>query len=443
MTGLIMVAQLLLAVLIIAGLHEWGHMLAARLFGIRVEQFSIGFPPRIFVKKWKDTVYILGAIPLGGYVKLSGMVDESMDTKQLQEAPKPYEFRSKPAWQRLIVMLGGIFMNLLTGVLVFAVMSYVQGERYLPAEVVQKHGIEVNELGEELGLRTGDKIVSVNGASYTRFEELVDPKVFLKAGAYYEVLREGQRITIAIPPDFVEHFSSKASIAKFILPRMPFRIAKVVPGSAADKAGLQAGDSILSFAGEPVRYIDELRAFIRTHAHQSVALQVLRPARPPDTFDQRLNLLCKLQGDTLGIFQEPRLPYAENKYSLAQGLVVGTQQAFTLVWLNMLGIAKMIKGHISPQKSLAGPIGIAQMFGGKWKWQRFWYLVGLISVFVAIFNLLPIPALDGGHVAFCLYEMITQRSLPIQVLKYAQTVGMVLLIGLMVFVIFNDLWKLF
>ena len=434
-----MFAQLLLAVCIIAGLHEWGHMAAARLFGIRVEQFSIGFPPRIFSKKWKGTEYILGAIPLGGYVKLSGMVDESLDMKQLKEKAKPYEFRAKPAWQRMIVMLGGIIMNLLTGIVVFSVMSYVRGERYLSSEVVKTHGIQVNALGEKIGLRTGDKVLSVHGEPYYRFEELRSPEVFLREDGYYEVTRNDVLHRIKIPPDFVENFSDKSAMATFVLPRTPFRIKEVLSGSAADVAGIRAGDSILTFAGQPVHYFDELRTLTQQHTDQVVEVQVLR--KEEGTL-QSLVLSCKLRNDTLGIFIDSLLPYVEQRYSLLESVTVGASQAFSLVWLNLLGISKIVRGHVSASKSLAGPIGIAQMFGSSWQWQRFWYLIALISVVVAIFNLLPIPALDGGHVVFCLYEMVTGRSMPVKILHYAQTTGMVLLMGLMAYVLINDIWKL-
>ena len=435
-----MLAQLLLAVFIIAGLHEWGHMIAARLFHIRVEQFSIGFPPRIFSKKWKETEYILGAVPLGGYVKLSGMVDESLDVKKLKEAPKPYEFRAKPAWQRIIVMLGGIIVNLLTGILVFSIMSYLEGDRYLSSEVVKTHGVQVNELGEKIGLRTGDKIVSVHGMSYHRFKELRSPEVFFKEGGYYEVIREGIRQKIPIPPNFVENFSDKSAMLAFILPRTPFRVKEVLPNSAANTAGLKAGDSIVALEGKSIRYFDELRSLTKQYANQPVELQIIRKE---EGNPQSITLKCRLKNDTLGIVIEPRLPYTEQHYSLLESVSVGASQAFSLVWLNALGIAKIVRGHVSASKSLAGPVGIAQMFGGKWQWKRFWYLVGLISVVVAIFNLLPIPALDGGHVVFCLYEMVVGRSMPLKILHYAQTVGMALLIGLMAYVLANDILKLF
>ena len=240
-------------------------------------------------------------------------------------------------------------------------------------------------------------------------------------------------------PDFVEHFSSESSIADFILPRTPFRVGQVMKGSAAEAAGLRKGDSILSFAGEDVHYFDELRALIRANAQKSVTIEVLRGKTEP----QQLTLNCQLSSDTLGIQQDPQLPYIRVPHSLPESFIAGTSKAFSMMWLNLLGINKIIRGEVSPSKSLAGPIGIAQMFGGYWQWMRFWYLVALISVFVAIFNLLPIPALDGGHVLFCLYEMISRRRLSLKFLQHTQTAGMILLISLMIFVLFNDLWKVF
>ena len=441
MEGLIMLAQLLLAVLIIAGLHEFGHMSAAWLFGIRVEQFSIGFPPRIFSKTWKGTTYALGSIPLGGYVKLAGMLDESMDTKQLQEPFKPYEFRSKPAWQRLIVMLAGIFVNFLTSILIFSWIAYSQGERRISAEIVQKHGIEVGDLGKNLGLRTGDKVVSLNGSPYRYFDELIDSEVLLSEGSYYEVMREEGKVRMEIPNNFVEELSTASDPRSFISVRMPFRVEKVIPASGAEAGGVQVGDQILSLEGHPIRYLDELHMLTAVHADQSVELEVLRTA--PNAGQPEIHKLsCILQGSTLGILSSSTLPYVEENYSFFEGLLVGSEQVFSLVWQNALGISKILKGDISPRKSLAGPIGIAKMFGGTWQWGRFWYLLALISVFVAFFNLLPIPALDGGHAVFCCYEIITRRQMPFKVLRYAQSIGMALLLLLMAFVLFNDIWKL-
>ena len=293
--------------------------------------------------------------------------------------------------------------------------------------MVQTHGIKANSLGEQLGFRTGDKIVSLHGGPYRRFKELIEPEVFLKEGGYYEVLRDSTHKKILIPRDFVENFAEREAMANFILPREPFRVAEVVPGSAAAAAGLQAGDSIVSFAGQPVHYFDELRTLTQQYANQPVEVQVIRMT---DGRPQALTFNCVLKNDTLGIFRELRLPYTEEHYSLPKSLVLGTGRAFSLIWINVLGISKIVRGHVSPSKSLAGPVGIAKMFGGRWRWDRFWYLVGLISVFVAIFNLLPIPALDGGHVVFCLYEMVVGRSLPVKVLSYAQTVAWCCLLGL-------------
>ena len=438
-----MILQLFLAVMLIAGIHEWGHMLAARLFGIRVEQFSIGFPPRVITRTWKGTQYILGAIPLGGYVKLSGMLDESLDIKQLKEPPKPYEFRSKPAWQRLIVMLGGILLNILTGIVIFSVMALSQGETYLPAEVVHRTGLEVDSLGESLGLRTGDRILSISGKPYDRFSELLAPEVFLENGNYYEVEREGERLRIDIPKNFVERFTSAEARQLFLSPRIPFCVGEVEAGSAADQAGIQPGDSIISFAGKPINYIDELRTIASSRVGDTVALTVLRKVATNDKERTAIHLSVFLEKDILGIAMAPRLPYEQQDYGFVEGLVAGTGRAFSMVHLNVLGLRKIVRGEVSARRSLSGPIGIAQMFGGTWEWIRFWYLVGLISVFVALFNLLPIPALDGGHVVFCLYEMIRGKSLPIKFLHYAQSAGMILLLGLMAFILVNDILKLF
>ena len=205
MEGLVMTAQIILSLSILVGLHEMGHLLAAKAFGMRVEQFSIGFPPKIFSFKYGETEYALSAIPLGGFVKISGMIDESMDVEAMKEPPKPYEFRSKPAWQRLIVMLGGIIVNVITGIVIFISLTYIYGDTFISNEAVNEHGgIVAYELGQELGLQTGDKIVKVNGKEVEDFSEILDPHVFMGDGAYYTVERNGKMVNIPIPGNFIE-----------------------------------------------------------------------------------------------------------------------------------------------------------------------------------------------------------------------------------------------
>ena len=241
---IVMVGQLILALSILVGVHEAGHLLAAKFFGMKVEQFSIGFPPKVFGFKYGETVYSIGAIPLGGYVKISGMIDESLDTKTMKEEPKPWEFRSKPAWQRLIVMLGGIIVNVITGIIIFIFLTYHIGENYYSTEEVNKYGIVPGTLGEELGFELGDKIIAINGESFEKFSDIRDPNLLLESNAYYTVLRGDQKTDIPIPSNFIENFSRHESENVFVTPIKKFMVGQLNKGKGAEKAGLKPGDQI-------------------------------------------------------------------------------------------------------------------------------------------------------------------------------------------------------
>ena len=432
-----MILQLLLAIVIIAGTHELGHMLAARAFGIRVEQFSVGFPPVLFRIKVGKTVYTLGLVPLGGFVKLSGMLDESLDAAKLKETPKDYEFRSKPAWQRLIVMLGGIIVNIVTGLFIFIMFAYNNGDQYISSQELNKHGIQAHELGQSVGLQTGDRITALNGKSYERFSDLTAADVLLGDSSYYTVRRDSQELSVVLPSNFVENFSTPSQTQRFISPRMLYRIQKVLPNTPAAAVGLQAGDRLVQINADSIVYFDQLKAVLKKYAGQSVTLHYTRDQQPRQV---PLNLFAQ---DTLGILQSPQIETSKREYSFIESIVQGVRRVTTLITLNVKGISKIVRGEVSASKSLSGPIGIAQMFGGQWQWGRFWTLVGLISIFVALFNLLPIPALDGGHVVFCLAEMITGRVPSLAFMRIAQMVGMALIGLLTLFILFNDIRKFF
>jgi regulator of sigma E protease len=245
MDTLIMVAQLLLGLSILVGLHELGHLLTAKMFGMRVEKFSIGFPPKIIGFQWGETEYSIGAIPLGGFVKISGMVDESMDSEQMSAEPQPWEFRSKPAWQRLIVMLGGIIVNVITGVLIFVVLVYQKGETYYSQEQVLEHGIVAYDIGKQIGFQDGDKILDINGEPYKSLSELSGGEALLSTDGYYTVERNGEILKIEIPRGFINSFSNEESMSNFINIRMPFEILDIAKDGEAERMGLQKGDKII------------------------------------------------------------------------------------------------------------------------------------------------------------------------------------------------------
>lgn len=432
----VMVAQVLLGLSILVGLHELGHLLTAKMFGMRVEKYSIGFPPKVVGFQYGETEYSIGAIPLGGFVKISGMIDESMDTEHLSKEPQPWEFRAKPAWQRLIVMMGGIIVNVILGILIFIVMFYAYGEQYYKTSEVNKHGIVPSELGSEIGLKVGDKIVKINGKPYEDFSDIYSPKVILQNGSYYTVDRNGELLTITIPSDFIDKFSDKkAGGGAFVFPRSTFAIGKLSPGHPAEKNGLLIGDRILEIDGKKVTFYDQFQSLIKSKKDQTIDVKLERDGK---ILSKNIHLG---KDGVIGIYPNLDIDPSTKEYTLAEAIPYGAKEAFNVVWINIQAFGKIFKGEISASKSLSGPVGIAKLFGGTWDWKNFWYLVGLLSMVLAFMNFLPIPALDGGHVMFLTYEIVSGRKPSDKFLENSTKIGMVFLLALMAFAIFNDIFK--
>ncbi|AGA80838.1 RIP metalloprotease RseP [Echinicola vietnamensis] len=436
MDTLIMVGQLLLGLSILVGLHEGGHMLAAKMFGMRVEKFSIGFPPKIIGFKYGETEYSLGAIPLGGFVKISGMVDESMDTEQLSSEPQPWEFRAKPAWQRLIVMLGGIIVNVITGVLIFIALTYDRGETYFSRDQVIEHGIVAYDIGKQIGFQDGDKVLDVNGHTYQSLSDLSSGDVLLSENGYYTVERDGKIIQIDIPRGFINSFSNQEAMSNFIDIGLPFVVEESFKGTPAAQLGLEKGDKIVAVNGEPVRYFNDFHQKLEDHAGEQISLAYERSGSMLE------GQVVIPEDGMIGIQVNYLIEPVRKQYSLNESIVKGTEKAFSVVIVNAKALGKMFTGEVST-RNVSGPIGMAKIYGSRWDWVKFWSITGLISMILAFMNLLPIPALDGGHVVFLLYEMISGRSPSEKFLENAQKVGMVLLLALMVFAIGNDILKLF
>ncbi|GAB3029190.1 RIP metalloprotease RseP [Spirosoma pulveris] len=432
---LVMAGQLILGLSILVGLHELGHLLAAKAFGMRVEQYFIGFPPKVWSIKRGETEYGVGAIPLGGFVKITGMIDESLDTAHLNAEPAPYEFRAKPAWQRLIVMLGGIIVNVIVGILIFVILSYKNGNTYLAAKDA-KYGIVAYDLAKSIGLQTGDKIIKVNGKPITDFSEIRSSDVFLGDNSSYTIDRNGKIEDIFIPNDFVDKLADKKAAGQFIDPIEPFKVGELVPGQPAGKAGLKAGDVITSINGKPIQFYHEFTEAVKPLKNKPLTLGINRNGQATT-----LTMTTTPEG-TIGFYPEFLLPLTKQDYTFGEALSVGTAKAFQVVYDNIKGFGKIFRGEVSASKALSGPIGIAQnLFGGIWVWDRFWTVTGLLSMALAFFNILPIPALDGGHATILGYEIISGRKPSDRFLEGAQKVGMVILLGLMAFAIFNDVLK--
>lgn len=443
MEWMVSLAQLLLSLSILVAVHEMGHLLAAKYFGMRVEQFSIGFPPKIWSFKKGETEYAISAIPLGGYVKISGMIDESLDTDAMKQDPQPWEFRSKPAWQRLIVMLGGIIVNVIIGIMIFIGITWVYGDSFMLKDAVNNNGgFAVGPVGEKIGLKSGDKIIKINGQDYQFVEELLKAETLLSTDGSYTVDRNGEVIDVKIPHNLIEEFNSKQSAGTFLSFRFTPIIARVAPESIADRVKLQVDDQIVEINGMPIQYFDQMAAAIKSSG-DSIAFKVAR-ARQVLSFKEKFDK----ENPTIGFnakVPEAFIKSAEHvvHYSFLESVPKGTERAFTTLVTQVKAFGKMISGKLNPQKSLSGPIGIMQAFGSDWDWQRFWSLTGVLSLVLAFMNLLPIPALDGGHVMFLSYEIISRRKPSDKFLEAAQKVGMVFLLALMVFIFANDIFKMF
>ena len=436
MDGLIMAAQMILAISIIVGIHELGHLLSAKMFGMRVEKYYIGFPPKIFSFKYKGTEWGLGSIPLGGFVKISGIIDESFDTKHINKEPESWEFRSKPAWQRLIVMLGGVIFNVITGVIIFTLMTFNNGETFISKDEINKNGILALKIGKEVGFKTGDKIIKINDQDWSRDSELFDPNLFLNDNSSYTVLRDNNEMKIYLPENFIDYMSSKEHLNQFLKLRLPFRIDSVY--SNAQESGIIKGDKIISVNNNKIIDFLELKQAIEANKNSIIQVGI---ERDESMIDKIVNVSKEGQiGIGVKISEANR---SQQFYNLPESFGIGTNKAFNLVWINIQAFGKMFSGKMDPTKNLSGPIGIAQIFGSEWNWNNFWRIVALLSMVLAFMNLLPIPALDGGHAMFLTYEIISGRKPSEKFLEYSTRFGVIILLGLMSFVIFNDIYKLF
>ena len=444
---LIKASQFILSLSLLIVLHELGHFIPAKLFKIKVEKFYLFFDYKfsILKKKVGDTVYGIGWIPLGGYVKIAGMIDESMDKEQMALPPKPWEFRSKPAWQRLIIMLGGVFVNFVLGVFIYIMLMWSYGESYLPNENV-KDGVWVRDsLALNLGIQTGDKILTVDGETIKKFSGL---SLEFINGNNFQIERNGQIIDKEIPTNFISQLMDRGKDAGPILyPRYPFVIGKISEDSPNINSGLKPKDILTGINGNSVKYYDEAEAILLEYKGQKVTATVLR-----DKKTEEIDLQITDDGK-IGVFSTTipfkdleRLGYyklADLEYSFAEAIPAGWNKS----WKTLKDYVKQLKKIFNPNtgayKGLGGFISIGSIFPDEWSAESFWNITAFLSIMLGFMNLLPIPALDGGHVVFTLWEMITGKKPGDRFLEYAQVVGFILLIALLLFANGNDIFRLF
>lgn len=428
---LIQISQFVLSISILVVLHEFGHFLPARWFGIKVEKFFLFFDVKfaLFKKKIGDTVYGVGWLPLGGYVKIAGMIDESMDKEQMAKPAQDWEFRSKPAWQRLIVMVGGVTVNVLLAWFIYAAMLVYYGDTYVPADRL-KYGIAVGDVGEQLGLQNGDQILKIDDKRVTRFS---DVQIDVLLGDAVTVLRDGQELSFALPDEAKKAILD--SEERFIEPRFSNIIGSVKEGSIAASNDVREGDKIVGINNEAITHWVQFNNALKQAKGGSVAVTL-------DRSGERITKNLEIAKDVpLGVFSSRAELLVTDEYSILDAIPVAFTKTFDVLSKQVRQFKLIFNKKIQGYKKVKGPIGIVEMMSPTWDWYAFWGFTAMFSVWLAFVNILPIPALDGGHVMFLLYEMITGKAPSEKTLERGQIVGFVIVMGLMVVIFGNDIWN--
>ncbi|MEA1885862.1 MAG: RIP metalloprotease RseP [Bacteroidota bacterium] len=438
MTVLIKILQFIVSLSVIVIIHELGHFILAKLFKTRVEKFYLFFDPWFSLFKFKKgkTEYGIGWLPLGGYVKISGMIDESMDREQMKKPPQPYEFRAKPSWQRLLIMIGGVVFNFILAIVLYVVVLFSCGETYLPTENV-KYGIVTDSLGHEMGLRDGDKIVSVDGEYIENFYQII-PDIILNERDQLTVERDGELVEIDIDKKYVPYIIKGKGRIDARMPFMPFEVSDFMKESPAKEAGIQIGDKLVGIDGKEFKFNDQYVQYLEDKKGKEITANILRGndslAIDLETTDEGM----------LGIVREAEglLELRTVKYGFLESIPAGISKGFQTLKDYLKQFKLIFSKDTKAYESLGGFITIGSIFPGIWDWQAFWNLTAFLSIILAIMNILPIPALDGGHVMFLLYEVITGRKPSDKFLEYAQLTGMIILIALLIYANGNDILRL-
>ena len=443
-TFLIRALQLIMSLSLLVIIHEGGHFLFARLFKTRVEKFCLFFDPWFTLFKFKpknsETEYGIGWLPLGGYVKISGMIDESMDTEQMKQPMQPWEFRAKPAWQRLLIMIGGVLFNFLLALFIYSMILFAWGDEYVPLQKAPL-GMDFNETAKAIGFRDGDILVSADGVPFERYGG--DMLTSIVDARQVSVLRNGQEVSVYIPEDMMERLL--ADSVRFASFRYPFVIDSIMPGQPAALAGLQPGDSITQLDGRNIAYFDFKEEMLNRQkaANDSTSrLLTLTYVRAgvADTVKLTTDSLYQI-GVAASLQTNKLLPVVKKEYSFFASIPAGV----TLGVNTLKGYVSQMKYLFSKEgaKQLGGFGTIGSIFPATWDWYQFWYMTAFLSIILAFMNILPIPALDGGHVLFLIYEIVARRKPSDKFMERAQMVGMFLLFGLLIWANFNDVLRFF
>jgi regulator of sigma E protease len=446
---LIITLQFLLSLSILIVLHELGHFLMAKLFKTKVEKFYLFFNPKfsLFKKKIGETEYGIGWLPLGGYVKIAGMIDESMDKDFLNREPQPWEFRSKPAWQRLLIMLGGVIVNILLAIIIYIGISYAWGEAKVPLDSL-KDGLWIqNSVLREAGLKNGDRIKQIDGKEVKYLEDILKPPTPpILTAKTLTVERNGKTETVSLPENFLSRLMENKKKEGLVAPRIPFIVNRMVPGTPNEKIDLQKGDEIIAVNGQPVQYMDQILDIFRENKGRDVRLTVKRDGKTLQR-NVKISPEGKAGIETYldnNIVKQRGLYHVERiKYSFWESIPKGFQKAGQ----TLSGYINQLKMLFNPStgayKGIGGFMTIAKIFPTSWDWLAFWQITAFLSIMLAVLNVLPIPALDGGHAMFTLYEMITGRKPSDKFLEKAQLVGFIILLALLIFANGNDIIRLF
>ena len=441
---LIKVSQFILSLSLIIVLHEFGHYWPARYFKIKVEKFYLFFDVNfsLFKKKIGETEWGIGWLPLGGYVKIAGMIDESMDKEQMAKPPKSWEFRSKPSWQRLIIMLGGVTVNFIMAIIIYIALAYSYGSSSISLGSIKDGFVITNPILTEAGFRTGDKIITVDGQTLETYSDL---RKSIIGSTNYQIERDGNILEIQLPVDFLGKLSSSEDMSTFEF-RRPFIIQSVSDESLNKDYDIRQGDRIVSVNGQEIKYADQLDPLLQQNSNQTIEVELIR-----DTFRIKKTLNVDEDGK-LGIMYGATvqdmvdlglMKVSINSYSFLESIVAGTNRFASFTGFYIEQFVAIFNPSTGAYKGLGGFISIGNIFPSTWDWQSFWNTTAFLSIMLGVLNLLPIPALDGGHAMFLVYEMISGRKPSDKFMENVQVIGFIILLALVIFANGNDIYKLF